>query len=383
MHRAKITSDAPSRLLALETHGHRVLSLYLSFDPSQTASLRERHAQASSLLAEAEHRHWNDTGRSHEDRMALREDIERVREFLADEQELAPQSARGLAIFSSAPAGIFEVLTLPGSVDPQVMIDEQPFVEPLIELVAGERWCVLLISHRASRIFVGDREHLAEAAGVLDDVHRRHAQGGWSQSRYQRGIEKETGEHIRGTCAILFERLRHRPFDRLLIAGPAELHHRVEHELHPDLRTRLAGHFESDVERATPGEGHRRAVPLIEADEQRREQQALQRLSDGLALPDRAAVGLEEVLELLNERRVQTLFLAHGFAVAGFACPVCGRLAAGGEPCPVDGAKPEPREDIVESAIVLALDQAAEVVIARHRGDELAEHGPIAALLRY
>ena len=86
---------------------------------------------------------------------------------------------------------------------------------------------MLLISHRASRVLIGDRDHLVEVTSVLDDVHGRHAQGGWSQARYQRGIEKETDDHIRRTCEALFERLKRRPFDRLLIGGPSELHKRV------------------------------------------------------------------------------------------------------------------------------------------------------------
>ncbi|HTW42632.1 MAG TPA: Vms1/Ankzf1 family peptidyl-tRNA hydrolase [Solirubrobacteraceae bacterium] len=380
IHRTKLTSESLRRLLATETNGQLALSLYLSFAPSQLPNLRERHMQASSLLAEAEHRHEQDTSASHEQRMALREDIERVRRFVADEHELAPASARGLAIFSCAAAGIFELVSLPDPVEPQVSIDTQLHIEPLLEQSPATRWCVLLLSHRASRVFVGDRDGLLETTSVLDDVHGRHAQGGWSQSRYQRGIEQEVDEHIRKTCALLFERLQRRPFGRLLIGGPEELHHQVEGELHPDVRKRLAGFFEIDVERASPDEVHRRAAPLIEADERAHELQALERLQEGLAPGGHAAVGLEEVLELLNERRVEALLMPHGFTAAGFVCPSCGRLSATDEPCPLDRATPEPKQDIVESAITLAYHQDAEVLVVRYERDQLAG---LAALLRF
>ena len=382
MNRADSPSEALVRLTRLQTDGHDVLSLYLSLDPSDFPNLRERRMELDALLADAERRHLGEAERSHAERMALREDVERVREFFTD-AELAVPSARGLAVFCSVPADIFEVVRLPRPVDAAVAVEARPFIEPLVELTAPERWCILLISRRAGRILRGTSEHLVEVDSVLDDVRGHHAQGGRSQSRYQSGIENEVDEHIRSTCSILLNQLRRRRFDRLLIACPAELRHRVEHELHPDLSQRLAGHFEIDVERATPEEARLRTVPLIEADELRREHEALVRLSEGLAPGGHAATGLDEVLELLNERRVQTLLLAHGFAAPGFACPHCGRVSLSDAPCSTDGAAPDPHEDIVESAIELALEQSAEVLSMRHQPDALVEYGSIAALLRY
>jgi len=382
MHRTDSTSEALSRLSGLPANGHGVLSLYLNLDPSEYPNLRERHMQVDALLADAERRHVGDGEGSHSERIALREDIERVREFLTD-AELAVESAHGLAVFCSVPADLFEVVTLARPIDAAVAVDRVPFIEPLVELTAPERWCVLLVSRRAGRVLRGTRERLTEVASVIDDVHGRHAQGGWSQARYQRAIENEVDEHIRTTCSALFDRFRRRPFDRLLVGGPAELRRRVERELHPDLSRRLAGHFEIDVERATPDEVRQRTDPLIEADEGRRERDALERLGEGMAPGGHAAGGLDEVLQLLDDRRVQTLLLTQGLAASGFVCPQCGRLSAGETSCPGDGIAPEPRQDIIPSAIQVAMDQSAEVLVVRDRPEALAEYGSVAALLRY
>ena len=384
VRRSELTSGVLARLRRIDTHGHSVLSLYLGFDPSQMPNLRERQMQANSLLEDAERRYAASDERTHTERMALRDDLQMVRDLLADEQELAPESAQGLAIFCSAPAEIFEVVRLPQPVDPMVAVEERPLIEPLVELAAAPgRWCALLVSHRASRILMGTRAHLGEVAGVLDDVHRRHSQGGWSQARYQRGIEVETDEHIRATCALLLERFKRRAFDHLIIGGPAELHHRVEEELHTELRRLLVGCLEIDVERAAPQDVLLRARPLIEAEERERERQSLGRLEEGLAPGGHGAVGLDEVLELLNEGRVQTLLVAHGFAAPGFVCPSCGRLSTSESPCPLDETTPERREDILECAIEDALDESAEVVVVRHELERLLAHAAIAALARY
>jgi peptide chain release factor subunit 1 len=382
-HEATLTAQVLARLRSMDTQGDRVLSVYLGFDPSQMPNLRERRIEADSLLQDAERRYGGDGAVPHAARMALREDIQGVRDLLADDEELAPEGAHGLAIFCAARPGICEIVRLTEPVDPLVAFERRPFLEPLVELSASERWCVLLVSRRASRIFAGTRARFIDVADVLDDVHRRHDQGGWSQARYQRAIEHEVDAHIRGACTRLFEHWQHRPFDHLLVAGPAELHPRVEDELQPELRARLAGCFQIDVERADAQEVRRRALVLIETEERAREQEALGRLHEGLAPSGHAATGMDDVLELLNEGRVQTLIVAHGFATQGFVCPRCGRLGAVEGSCPLDGESVEPQENVVGSTIELALADSADVLVVRHEREQLAAHGSIAALVRY
>jgi peptide chain release factor subunit 1 len=355
MHRTGSIDVALDRLAAMPLDGHSVLSLYLDLDPSRFPHLRDRRMQLDALLDDAERRYLSDE-LAHDQRMAVRADIERVRSLLTDDDdaELAVESGRGLAVFCSTPADMLEVVTLRGPVKGTVIIAQRPFIEPLVELEPHARWCALLVSRRSARILRGTRERLVEVSSSHDDVHQHHSQGGRSQARYQRGIEHEVDEHIRSTCVDLFERWQRRPFDRLALAAPAELRPRVEAELHAELRQRLAGHFEVEVEHATVDEIRRRAAELIDADERRHEEAALDELREGLAPGGHAAAGLDEVLELLNERRVRTLLLARGAS-----------------------------DDILERAVELAREQSAEVLFVRHDAEELARHGPIAALLRY
>lgn len=380
VHRAASVSEALRRLASLD--GQSVLSLYLDLDLSRFPTIGERRTQADALLDDLEHEHPIDSAAPHGERMARREDLEQVRALLTD-PELSPQGARGLAVFSCVQAKVLELVRLPRAVAGRAEVQIGPFVEPLVEMVAPERWGVLLISRRTARILRGTRDRLSEIADVVDDVHARHSQGGWSQARYQRGIEHEVDEHIRGACTVLLERFRVAEFERLLIGCHAEMLHRVQEHLPPDLASRFAGHFEVDVERAGPDQVRRRAVPAIEADEQRRERETIERLDETLGHGGAAAAGLDEVLDLLSDGRVATLLLAAGYAAPGFACPACDRLSSTGGRCAVDGATRVPREDVIESAIELALNRSGTVTIVRHDPDAFAAHGPIAALLRY
>ena len=47
---------------------------------------------------------------------------------------------------------------------------------------------VLLINRQVARILAGGADGMREVISFVDDVHRWHDQGGWSQSRFQRGI---------------------------------------------------------------------------------------------------------------------------------------------------------------------------------------------------
>lgn len=375
MQHATVSIEALGRLARVQTGGAPVLSLYLNLDPSLAPHIRDRRMELDSLLAEA-----LSTARDRTEKRLVSE-LDRVKRSFHDE-ELAVDGARGLAVFSCEAAGLFEVLRLPDGIDPAVHLGERALIAPLLEMASAERWCVLLISSRAARVFVGCRESLSEVQDVLDDVHRRHSQGGWSQARYQRGIQKEIDDHIRGTCELLFERLRSDPFAHLAVGCPTELKQRVERELHPELGERLAGWFEIDVERASPEEVHRRVLPVIDAFEDRSERATVAMLFEGIAPGGHAVAGLDETLAALDEERASTLLVARGHQAAGWECGACARLYAVSGRCPIDGAPLRRRANVVGLAIEHALAQSVDVMIVRNPR-EMEPYGSIAALLRY
>jgi peptide chain release factor subunit 1 len=369
------------RLAELRPARGKVLSLYLNLDPSEFATPQARSTAIRSLLDEAERQVQDAKELQRDDRLALREDLKRVSRFFQS-GEFSAKGAHGLALFCCGPSKLFDALKLPRPLPSRVVIEDSPFVEPLVRLVPMTSFCVLLVNRQLGRILCGSAERLEEVDRIADDVHRWHDQGGWSQARYQRGIEKEAEEHVKRTADALFRRFQRAPFDRLLVGAPQELTGDVEARLHPYLRDRLAGRLQVDVENSTAEEILRAAAPLMEADAGRREREALDRLAEGLTKGD-AATGLDDVLGALNERRVETLLLDDGFSTPGVVCASCGWLGGKGAPgCPVDGGALERRDDVRENAVELALAQAAEVLPVRHHPD-LGELGGIGAVLRF
>src|SRR3954449_454123 len=353
-----------------------VLSLYLNLDPSEFATPPARKSGVRSLLDEAERRVRESNGLSHEDKMGLRASLERARAFL--ENDLPTDGAHALAVFASAGDDLFEALRLPRSVPNRVAIGHSPLVGPLARIARHERWCVTLVNRRDARIFRGGPDGLREVERIHDDVSGQHDQGGWSQSRYQRGVEKEKDDHLKTTCDALLRHFKRQPFQRLIVGGPREVVTDFEGKLHHYRSERLAGRIEVDVEHSSPDQVLEAARPLIEKLDQEREQDALERLGE------RGACGIEDVLPPLNERRVELLILDEQFGgVTGVQCLECGWLGLEGERCPADGSELVQLEDLTEAMIELSVQQAADLLAVHHERESLERYGGAAALLRF
>jgi peptide chain release factor subunit 1 len=370
--------DELRRLAQVRLDRPLVLSLYLDLNPSEFATPPARATAIRSLLDEAERRLRDRDGLSHQDRADLDASLRRAASVL--ERDLPTEGAQAVAVFSSNGAGLFDVLRLPRPVRSRVAIGHAPLVGPLARLERRERWCVALVSRRDARIFRGSPDGLREIEQIHDVVFGQHDQGGWSQARYQRGIEKEKDDHLRNTADALMKHFKRRPFQRLIIGGPREVAADFESKLHGYLSERVAGRIEVDVDNSTPEQVLQKAQPLFEELDEEREAAALERLGEG-----RAAIRLEEVLRALTERRVECLVVDEGFGAPGTSCPECGWLGPDGErTCPVDGRELERLDDLTEAAIELTLQQSAEILAVRRRREELQERaGGIAALLRF
>jgi peptide chain release factor subunit 1 len=357
-----------------------VLSMYVNLDPGEFATPKDRESQIESLIDQAR----SDSAvaaLSHESRTTLDADFERVKAWTKSSMD--PAGAHGVAVFCCSSADLFEFFRLSAAVGPKIHVGEAAYLEPLTSAMPGEAWCVFLVNRRTNRILRGSRDRLVEGASFEDDVHGQHDQGGWSQARYQRSVEKEVSDHVQNACDRLFEAFNRVPFDKLLVGCPPELWPEVETKLHSYLSERVVERFDAEVEHEGLDDVLERVRPLIEQDERREETRLVDRLAEQLGRKERAASGLGSVLEALNANRVEVLFLSEGLEAPGVACPRCGWIGTDGTECPVDGAALEGAGDIIDKAIQKSVLQSASVHRVRYHEPERALGGPIAALLRF
>jgi len=374
-----ITRTRLRRLADVKPERGRVLSVFLNLDPTEFATPAARSTAITSVITEAAHRVEQADGLEHEEREALKADVERVRETLMA-GDIAQNGTRAVAVYACEPADLLEVVRLNRPVDFAVVLDRSPYLEPLVAQAGDEYWCVLLVNRRNARFFIGDGGGLEETDRVEDDVHKQHDQGGWSQARYQRSVEKEKDDHLVHVAEVAFRRYKEARFERLLISAPDELVNEVEQKLHPYLRERIVGRVHLDVENSSIEDVRSAAGEAMEDWSRRCEREALDRLAEGVGRGGRGAAGLASVLQALNEQRVDTLLVGQGFRSPGGRDEASGMLYAGDHG--PDGRGLERCENIVELAIEKAIEQSAKVIKVSHH-DDLGPLGGIGAVLRY
>ena len=347
-----ITRGRLRRLAEFRPERGLVLSVFFNLDPSEFATPAARSTEVNSVVTAAAHKVEEAEGLGHEERQALRADVERVREVLRG-SGLASNGTHGLAVFACGPAGLLEVVRLAHPIESRAIVDDRPCVEPLVRNGSDERWAVMLVNRRTARLFHGTADGLEETDRITDVVHQQHDQGGWSQANYARSVEQDKLNHLLRATDTLFAQFKRRPFDHLVVGAPQELVREVEQRLHPYLRARLAGRLGIDVENSSPGAVQAAAAEVVERHVAAVERGALDRMQQGIGRGDRGVSGPEAVMEALEQQRVEILLLAEDFDA------------------------PE-----LDDALEKAIRQSAEVIVVRHH-DDLVMHGGIGAVLRF
>jgi len=106
-----ITQARLRALSAVHPDQGRVLSVFLNLDPTQFATAAARSSAITSVITDAAHKVEEKDGLTHDERMALRDDVERVREVLTG-SDIAANGTRAVAVYACGPEGLLEVVRL-------------------------------------------------------------------------------------------------------------------------------------------------------------------------------------------------------------------------------------------------------------------------------
>jgi peptide chain release factor subunit 1 len=353
-----------------------ITSLYLTVDGRRFPRRADYEVRLDELL-----RHAKAQGNA-SDREAARSverDVAVMSEFVREELDRA--DTRGLAMFSSSSAGLWEVVLISRPVRDRVVVAPQPDLVPLEALLETYRpSCAALVDYEKARLFVVEMGRIEEVTDVWDDVPGRHEQGGWAQMRMQRHVDDHRARHLKHVADALFSLWRRRPFEQLALAGPAEAQRDVEAHLHDYLRQRVRATFTLPMT-ATTADVLARVLEMEEQVEREREQAAVERVKAASGASDHGVAGLEDTLEALSAGRVGELVVSFELSSPGAACESCGRLTTRKGACPSCGEPTQAVPDVVEAAVTAAVRNGSRVEVVLDAG--LEELGGIGALLRF
>jgi peptide chain release factor subunit 1 len=376
-----ITWDELRDLAAFEAAKGCAISLYLDLDPSVSPTAGDAATRLNSLLDEgAKADGANKRALTHDQRQALSGDFDRIRSYFST--EFSRDGAHGLAVFTASMDNIWRPLPLTESVPDQVRVGRQLYLAPLVPLVGrGEGALVVVIGREEGAFYRLRGGRLEEFVDLHDEQPRRHDQGGWSQARFQRHVDKLAEEHLRAVAEELDRLVRRLRGPQVVVIAPEEARTEFSNLLSQEARSAIVGWTPAKAHAQAP-ELLAAATPVLESWRAEREQNAIDRWREESGRNGRASAGWADTLTAASDGRVEVLLFQDGVDRRAFQCPACGRVDAADGKCPLDGTSLEPHEGGLDLAVHQTLAHGGTVWAVRGRQDLEPVEG-IGALLRY
>jgi peptide chain release factor subunit 1 len=376
-----VTWDTLRQLAGFRAAKGCAISLYLDLDPSDSPTAGDAATRVNSLVDQGLKSNGANRGeQTHEQRVGLREDFDRIRHFFTEEFDR--DGAHGFALFCAGLDNVWQAMPLTEAVPDEIKVGRDLYLAPLVPLVGrGEGAVVAVVSREEGRLYRLRAGKLDEIADLFEEQPGQHDQGGWSQSRYQRHIDELARNHLKNVAEELERQLRQLRYPRVVIVSPEELKSEFGEMLAGDTRSAVIG-WTTAKAHASATELFGIAVPVLEQWRQDREREIVERWKEEAGRNGRAASGWEETLESATDGRVDCLVFQEGAEHAAFQCPACGRVSLTGGRCPLDGTEMEDRAEGLDLAVHQVLAHGGQVLALRHRQD-LDPVGGIGAILRF
>jgi peptide chain release factor subunit 1 len=353
-------------------------SVYLNLDPSEVPTARDADTRMNALLNSAEKTDRKDL--THEQRGALKADFARIARWF--DEEFDRDGAQAVAVFAAGLDNFWSTMALPEPVPDRFKVGHDFFLAPLVPVVArADGTIVAVVGREQGHLYRLESGRLKEIVDHFDETPGQHDQGGWSQARYQRHIEKLVQEHLKGVAEVLDRSRRQLQVPKVVLVCSEEMRSEFTDALSAEVRDAVVGWAPAEAH-SGPSQLLEAVTPVLEEAEAQDEAEVLARWREEAGRTARAASGWEQTLEAASDGRVELLLFQEGIDHPAFRCPACGRAAASGGSCPLDGTTLEETDAGLDLAVHQTLTHGGAVWAIRHQQD-LAPVEGIGALLRY
>jgi peptide chain release factor subunit 1 len=365
-----ITQEQFQELLSFEPAETKVLSLYLSTDTSLEPAEMIR-LKAKNLLRDV---------CGHE------KDVQAIETYLNHSFDW---SAQGLVVFSSQDGDFFRAYPTAVSFRNRLRVTAKPYLKPLGHLLDHyAHYGVILVDRVGARFFAYHLGALEEVAGTMGEEVHKLKQGRGSSAVGRRGgigggsrEEEVARRNLREAASAAVSFFNHKPIRRLFLGGTAETTAQFRDMLPKQMQSCLAGTFAIDMN-ASEHDVRLASIKMLQAANEEREKKLVQSLIGTQARGGQAVLGLDDTLQAVSDRRIQTLVISDGFQLPGFVDTNSGFVVANLAKSPFSDRELTPVDDVVDSAFTLSLSQGAHVEVIRDDVD-LDNAGKIGALLRF
>lgn len=356
-------------LVTFDGAGNPVLSLYLNVDPRTTTTEAYKLTLRNLLDSVPE---------------ADLADKAAVEQFVDLEYD---RQARGLVIFSCQKQDFWRAFALDVPVKDAVMVSRRPLVRELVDLLnTYGHLGVVAVDKQGVRFYSFHMGALEEVQGALGEDVKRHKQGGWSASRYQRREDEAARSNLKSFVELTEELTRQYGWQQLILAGAHNTVSQFQNMLPQHLQKIIIGSIpmETDV---SLQEVRERAEAFADEAYDRRTQSLAEDLIVQANKGDRAVLGLDDTLEALQRGSVYQLFITEDYTLPENVvqrCTQCNYLTtADVNACPLCGGAMRPLVDAFNNLARRAIAQGALVITLPPQNPLEAHDTHIGALLRY
>ena len=366
-----ISQDQLQELLSYNSNGKPVLSLYLGSDTSQNPVDMVK-LQVKGLIKEAQ--------------LSQEEDADAIERYLDLSYDW---SSPGLALFCSNGGEFFRAYPVGVSFRNRLRVGHKPYVKPLAHLLDHyAHYGVVLVDRIGARFFEYHLGELQATEGFMGEDVRKVKQGKGSSAVGMRGgqgggrQEEEVAQrNLRDAAGAASNFFARRPIRRLFLGGTAETVAQFAELLSKQMQSLVTDTFAIDMN-AGEHEVRERTLSLLGEANAAREKKLVEKMLALEAQAGNAVIGLDETLQAISDKRVQTLVISDGFHTPGYVHEASGFVVANLAKSPLSDGELTAVEDVVDAAVAQTMNQGGHVEVISDNPD-LERAGRIGAILRY
>lgn len=351
------------KLNSIESNQYKFVSLYLNIDQAVN-STEKIEIKLKNLVKKA--------GSELNDKF-----ISRIEEQI---NRAIQERYKGIVFFIGKNEEDFKYYTFNKSFNSSVHIENNLHITPLQKLLDEyEKYGVVVLDKEKTRFFTVYLGEIREVEELDDYYPGHHAQGGWSQKRYQGHTEDHLLKHLENTANMVFKIWKKEKFNRLILGGTTQLTKKLFDKLPNELREKYVGSFKTELFKSLE---HmlKQSLRIEEKIEREKEGEMITYLEDHLGEGNKAVSGIRDVLKAINEKRVLKLFVQKDYEQAGIYCSECDMLALNKDDCECEGERAE--VDLIDEIVQQAIFQKAQVEFVDLK-ERMAKIGNIGALVRF
>lgn len=315
---------------------------------------------------------------------AVKDDLEKVENYVISNKRMF---RKGLALISSTAKSFWKEYNINVPVKNELIVDKTPYAKPLMDILDNyQRYAVLLVDKESARIFTVHLGEIVEYGEIhTPDIPGKHKKGGWfalSQNHYERHIDFHVGMHLKDVVEKLELFLSGEYIGRLIIGGSDEAVSTVKGMLHKTMLDKVIGTVKVEMF-AKSNEVLNRLEPIVSAFERKKEEETVESLIAKAMKNENAVLGMDNVINALQEQRVMKLVFVGDYKASGYRCNDCGCLSVQKtDMCPYCSADMETVDYMVDLAGEKAIQQNALIEVVSESRD-LMDAGGIGAFLRF